>query len=83
MNLNYSGTKGGKEFEGGQGLDQDLVLGSNTMIPGFENGIIGMTAEKQSIRFEVPKDYHAEDLKGAKVNLRLKLTLFPPRHVPS
>ncbi|GIR41732.1 MAG: hypothetical protein CM15mP51_25120 [Porticoccaceae bacterium] len=36
MNLNYSGTKGGKEFEGGQGLDQDLVLGSNTMIPGFE-----------------------------------------------
>ena len=74
VNLNYSGTKGGKEFEGGQGLDQDLVLGSNTMIPGFEDGIIGMTAgESKVLDLKFPKDYHAEDLKGAKVKFKVEV----------
>ena len=38
------------------------------MIPGFEDGIIGMSAGENTILdLKFPKDYHAEDLKGAKV----------------
>jgi len=83
VNINYSGTKGGKEFEGGQGLDQDLVLGSNTMIPGFEDGIIGMTSgEIKVLDLKFPKDYHAEDLKGAKVKFKVEVNSVSSKTLP-
>ncbi len=41
--INFVGTKKtGKLFEGGTGNNYDLVIGSGTMIPGFEEGIVGM-----------------------------------------
>jgi trigger factor len=32
----------GEAFDGGQGDGNKLVLGSNSMIPGFEDGIVGL-----------------------------------------
>ena len=40
--INFVGTKDGEAFEGGTGNNYDLVIGSGTMIPGFEEGIVGM-----------------------------------------
>ena len=83
VNINYSGTKGGVEFEGGQGLDQDLILGSNSMIPGFEDGIIGMSAgENTTLDLKFPKDYHAEDLKGAKVKFKVEVNDVSSKKLP-
>ena len=45
--------------------DHALVLGSGSMIPGFEDGIVGMKkGESKEIEVTFPEDYHAENLKG-------------------
>ena len=45
-----------------------MVLGSNSFIPGFEDGIIGKkTGETFDLKLTFPEDYHADNLKGAEV----------------
>ena len=44
VNIDYEGFKGEEAFEGGKGEGQDLVLGSKSMIPGFEDGLVGAKA---------------------------------------
>ena len=63
--IDYVGTVDGVEFEGGKAENYSLVIGSNTFIPGFEDGLIGMEKEEtKDIKVTFPEDYHAEDLKG-------------------
>jgi trigger factor len=66
--IDFVGKKDGVAFDGGTGVDYDLELGSNSFIPGFEEGIVGKKiGETFDIDLEFPKDYHVKDLKGAKV----------------
>ena len=74
VNIDYAGTKDGEAFEGGSAEDSDLELGSGRMIPGFENGIVGMKAgEEKTLELSFPEDYHNEDLKGAAVEFKVTL----------
>ena len=64
--IDYAGFKDGVAFDGGTSENQELVIGSNTFIPGFEEQLIGMKSEEEKeINVKFPEDYHAEDLKGA------------------
>ena len=64
--IDYAGFKDGVAFDGGTAENQELVIGSNTFIPGFEEQLIGMKSEEEKeINVKFPEDYHAEDLKGA------------------
>lgn len=66
VNINFVGTKDGVEFAGGKADNHTLVLGSKSMIPGFEEGIVGLKAgEQKVISVTFPEDYQAEELKGA------------------
>ena len=68
--IDFVGKKDGVAFEGGTGNDYPLTLGSNSFIPGFEEGIIGKKpGETFDIDLTFPKDYHATDLKGAKSSI--------------
>ena len=52
-------------FEGGAGTDTDLVLGSNTFIPGFEDQLIGAKAgEERKVNVTFPETYGAANLAG-------------------
>ena len=63
--IDYVGTVDGVEFEGGKGQKYELKLGSNTFIPGFEDGLIGaVKGEERDVKVKFPEDYHAENLKG-------------------
>ncbi len=63
--IDYEGFLDGVAFEGGKDENHDLVIGSNTFIPGFEEQLIGMKSEEtKEIEVIFPEDYHAEDLKG-------------------
>ena len=65
VKLDYSGSINGEKFDGGTATDQELVIGSNTFIPGFESQMIGMNiGETKDITVTFPKDYHAADLAG-------------------
>ena len=41
VNIDYVGTKDGVAFDGGTAQGQELVIGSNQFIDGFESGLIG------------------------------------------
>ena len=72
-NIDFTGYKEGVPFDGGEGKDYDLVIGSGTFVPGFEDQLIGMSAgEEKDIDITFPEDYHA-DLAGAAVVFHVKV----------
>jgi trigger factor len=74
VNIDYAGTKDGEAFEGGSAEGSDLELGSGRMIPGFEDGIVGMKAgDEKTLELTFPEEYHSEDLKGAAVEFKVTL----------
>lgn len=80
VNIDFEGTRDGVAFEGGSAQGTDLVLGSNRMIPGFEDGIVGMSAgEEKTLSLTFPEDYHKEDLKGAAVEFKVKVNKVSAR----
>src|SRR5690606_3816109 len=83
VNIDFVGTKDGVEFAGGKAEGQDLVLGSKSMIPGFEGGIVGMKAGKEkTVSVTFPDDYQAEELKGAAVEFKIKLNKVSEIQLP-
>lgn len=72
--FDFEGSIDGEAFEGGNAQDFKLVLGSGRMIPGFEDGIIGMKAgEEKTIDVTFPEDYQAENLRGKAAQFKIKL----------
>lgn len=72
--IDFEGFRDGEAFDGGAGEDHPLELGSNTMIPGFEAGLIGAKAgDEKELNLTFPEDYHAETLKGAAVVFKVKV----------
>ena len=66
--IDFVGKKDGVAFDGGSAKDFALKLGGGQFIPGFEEGVVGHKAgETFDLELEFPKDYHAENLAGAKV----------------
>lgn len=58
VNIDYTGTINGEEFEGGSDTDYDLELGSGTFLEDFESGIVGMkTGETKEISVTFPDEY--------------------------
>lgn len=65
VNLDYSGSADGVKFDGGTAQGQELVIGSGSFIPGFEDGMVGMNVgETKDITVKFPENYHAENLSG-------------------
>ncbi len=74
VTIDYSGTRDGEAFEGGSAENSQLELGSGRMIPGFEDGIVGMQAgEEKVLELTFPEEYHSEELAGAAVSFAIKL----------
>lgn len=70
--IDFEGTKDGKKFDGGAAKDFKLTLGSDQFIPGFEDGIVGHTSgDRFDLKLTFPKDYHATELAGQKVNFNV------------
>lgn len=63
--VDFKGLIDGETFEGGEAQDFKLVLGKGAMIKGFEEGLVGIAADKNtSLKLKFPKDYHAATLAG-------------------
>lgn len=72
VNIDFEGTRDGEAFEGGSAEGSDLELGSGQMIPGFEDGVVGMSAgDEKVLSLSFPDDYHADELKGAAVEFKV------------
>ncbi|MDR2524464.1 MAG: trigger factor [Candidatus Nomurabacteria bacterium] len=72
--LDFTGTRDGKPFDGGQAEEFPLTLGSKSFIPGFEEAIAGhKTGEEFEVPLTFPKKYHAPAMAGAKVIFKVKI----------
>ncbi len=80
VNIDFAGTRDGEAFEGGSSEGFDLTLGSGSMIPGFEDAIIGMAAgDEKKVPLTFPEDYQAEQLQGAEVEFAIKVNKVSER----
>ena len=73
-NIDFTGYKDGKKFEGGESKGYDLTIGSNQFIEGFEDGLIGVKpGETVDLDLTFPEDYGSADLAGAAVVFKVKV----------
>lgn len=68
-NIDYEGKLDGVAFEGGTAAGFDLILGSGSFIPGFEDGVVGMEiGETKDLEISFPDPYKPNpDLSGKPV----------------
>ena len=63
--INFVGRIDGEAFDGGSMDEHELVLGSGTFIPGFEEQLIGSKAgDKVDVTVTFPENYGAAELAG-------------------
>lgn len=63
--IDFIGTVDGEAFDGGTMEGHQLVLGSGTFIPGFEDQLIGAKADDElDVKVTFPDPYQAADLAG-------------------
>lgn len=61
----FKGTIDGVAFDGGTGEGIQVVIGSNTFIPGFEDQLVGIASgETRNVKASFPKNYTAANLAG-------------------
>ena len=73
VTIDYCGMKDGVAFDGGTAENYNLVLGSNSFIPGFEEKLVGVSAgEERDLDLTFPEEYHAKDLAGQAVVFHVK-----------
>lgn len=83
VNIDFKGSVDGKYFEGGEAESQDLKIGSNTFIPGFEEQLIGhKIGEEFDITVKFPEDYHQKDLAGKDAKFEIKLNSISYEELP-
>ena len=82
--IDFEGFKNGVAFEGGKGENYNLVIGSNTFIPGFEDQLVGKKAgEEVEHNVTFPEAYHAENLAGKPVVFNVKVNDVKVKEVPA
>jgi trigger factor len=79
VTIDFVGTIDGEPFSGGEGRDQLIDLGQGQLIPGFEEGIVGMSAgETKVIDATFPEDYGAKHVAGQPA--RFEITVKEVKH---
>ena len=82
--IDFEGFENGEAFEGGKGENYNLVIGSNTFIPGFEDQLVGKKAgEEVEVNVTFPEAYHAENLAGKPVVFNVKVNDVKVKEVPA
>ncbi|OON97269.1 MAG: trigger factor [Epulopiscium sp. Nele67-Bin005] len=83
VTIDFEGFIDGVAFEGGAGTNHDLVLGSKSFIPGFEDQLIGKNiGDDVDVNVTFPEDYHADDLKGKPALFKVKIHAIKSRELP-
>ena len=74
VNVDFKGSIDGEVFAGGEAQAQDIEIGSGRLIPGFEDGLIGMEAgSNKTLDLQFPEAYHAKDLAGKDVQFEVTM----------
>jgi trigger factor len=81
--MDYLGKLDGVPFEGGEGRDQVLELGSGRLIPGFEEQLVGAKAgDERLVEVTFPEEYGAENLAGKPATFEVKVSEVKTKRLP-
>ncbi len=81
--IDFSGKVDGEPLPNGDATDFELELGSHSMIPGFEEEMIGHKAGDQFvIKPKFPKEYHVKELAGKKAEFAITLKEVQAAQLP-
>ena len=82
--IDYSGSVNGVKFQGGTAEKQNLELGSNMFIPGFEEQVVGMNiGDSKDISVKFPENYGSQDLAGKDAVFAIKLHEIKKKEIPA
>jgi len=74
LNIDFEGFVDGEVFQGGKAEGSDIVIGSGSMIPGFEEGLIGAkTDDETELNVTFPEEYQASELAGKAAVFKVKV----------
>lgn len=83
VNIDFEGSVEGVSFEGGKSENYDLVVGSHTFIPGFEEQLIGKNiGDNVDVNVIFPEEYHSEELKGKEALFKVKINSIKEKQLP-
>jgi trigger factor len=83
VQIDYRGSVDGEPFEGGEGRDQLVELGSGSLVEGFEQGLRGAKAgDEREIAVAFPDDYRAEDLAGKEATFEVTVREVREKRLP-
>jgi len=81
--LDFRGTVDGEPFAGGEGKEMPVVIGSGSLIEGFEEQLKGISAgEERVVEVDFPADYHSKDLAGKSARFEVKATEVAEQKLP-
>lgn len=82
-NIDFIGYLDGEEFPGGSAEGQELEIGSETFIPGFEEQLIGKNKDEEvDVNVTFPEDYGQEELAGKEVVFKVKINDIKEKELP-
>lgn len=83
VTIDFVGTIDGVAFEGGAAEGVDLELGSGRMIPGFEEGLLGVkSGEERDLNVSFPEDYGNAELSGKAAVFASTVTAVKRKELP-
>ena len=83
LTIDFVGTVDGVAFEGGSANGVKVVIGSNSMIPGFEEGLVGAKAGGSvELNVTFPEDYGNADLAGKAAVFKVNVTSISEQKLP-
>ena len=83
VHMDFKGMIDGEAFDGGTAENVPLILGSGSMIDGFESGLLGAKAgDERTLEVTFPKDYRAENLAGKDVTFEVKVLRVAEPQLP-
>ncbi len=83
VHMNFKGFIDGEAFEGGTADNVPLVLGSGSMIAGFESGLLGAKAgDDRTLEVKFPDDYRAEHLAGKDATFEVQVLRVAEPQLP-
>lgn len=81
--MDFLGTVDGEPFQGGEGRDQLLELGSGRLVPGFEEQLDGASAgEERTVTITFPPDYPAAELAGKEAQFNVTVNEVKEKRLP-
>lgn len=82
--LDFKGFVDGEAFDGGEGKDYPLQIGSNSFIPGFEDQLVGAKiGEERDVNVTFPEEYHAKELAGKDATFKCTIRSIKTKELPA